>query len=73
MLKPIRSEEQYEDALSRIYSLMQKELEANSKASDELEILSILVKEYEGEHYPVASPHPLEAIKFRMEQMNRVV
>jgi HTH-type transcriptional regulator/antitoxin HigA len=70
MLKPLRNEEQYEDALAKIYSLMQKELEPNSKASDELEILSILVKTYESEHYPIAHPHPLEAIKFRLEQMN---
>jgi HTH-type transcriptional regulator/antitoxin HigA len=42
----------------------------DSKDSDELEILSILVKEYENEHYPVAQPNPLKAIRFRLEQMN---
>lgn len=49
---------------------MQKDIKPDSKESDELEILSILVKEYEIEHYPVAQPNPLEAIKFRLEQMN---
>jgi HTH-type transcriptional regulator/antitoxin HigA len=34
-----------------------------------LEVLSILVKEYEQEHYPLSKPSPLEAIKFRLEQM----
>ena len=70
MLKPIKNEQQYEDALEKVYLLMQKNIKPDSKESDELEILSILVKEYENEYYPVPQPNPLEAIKFRLEQMN---
>ncbi|GGH26822.1 helix-turn-helix domain-containing protein [Sphingobacterium alkalisoli] len=70
MLRPIKNEQQYENTLERIYMLMQKEIKVDSKESDELEILSILTKEYENEHYPVPSPNPLEAIKFRLDQMN---
>lgn len=70
MIKPIKTEEQYDEALARIYVLLQGELEPDSQDSDELELLSILVKEYENEHYPVPKPNPLEAIKFRMEQMD---
>jgi HTH-type transcriptional regulator/antitoxin HigA len=70
MLKPIKNNQQYEDALVRTYSLMQKNIQPDSKESDELEILSILVKEYENEHYPIPKPNPLEAIKFRLDQMN---
>lgn len=70
MLKPIKNNQQYEDVLKRIYMLMQKNIRPDSKQSDELEILSILVKEYENEYYPVPKPNPLEAIKFRLEQMN---
>ena len=69
MLKPVKNKAQYEDTLARIYELMQKDLKPGSKDSDELEVLSILVKEYEQEHYPVSKPSPLEAIKFRLEQM----
>jgi len=69
MLKPIRNKAQYEDALVRIYELMQKDVKPESKDSDELEVLSILVKEYELKHYPMPNPSPLEAIKFRLEQM----
>jgi HTH-type transcriptional regulator/antitoxin HigA len=69
MLKPIKNKSQYEDALVRVYDLMQKSLKPESKESDELEVLSILIKEYELEHYPVPKPSPLEAIKFRIEQM----
>src|SRR4051812_25506885 len=69
MLKPIKNKKQYELALSRIYELMQKDLKKDSKQADELEVLSLLVKEYELAHYPVPKPNPIEAIKFRIEQM----
>ena len=70
MLRPIKNNTQYETSLARIYSLVQKEIKPDTNESDELEILSILVKEYENEHYPVPPPSPLEAIRFRLDQMN---
>jgi HTH-type transcriptional regulator/antitoxin HigA len=69
MLKPIKTKKEYEVALQHIYGLMQKDLKSGSKFSDELEVLSILVEAYEKKHYPIPPPHPLEAIKFRLEQM----
>lgn len=69
MLKPIKNNSQYEGALERAYDLMQLDLVPESKESDELEVLSILIKEYENEHFPVSKPHPLEAIKFRLDQL----
>ncbi|HTD40177.1 MAG TPA: helix-turn-helix domain-containing protein [Mucilaginibacter sp.] len=69
MLKPIKTEEQYNHALARVYELMQKDIKPDSAESDELEILSILVKEFEIERYPVPSPNPIDAIKFRLDQM----
>ena len=41
-----------------------------SAEGDELELLSILIDNYEKIHYPIGLPDPIEAIKFRMEQMN---
>ena len=70
MIKPIKTKKQYKEGLARVYDLMQLDFKPNSKESDELEVLSILVKEYELKHYPVPKPKPLEAIKFRLEQMN---
>ena len=71
MLKPIKNSKQYEDALAQVYSLLQKDLKLNSPESDELEVLSMLVKQYELQHFPVPKPKPLEAIKFRLEQMGK--
>ncbi len=50
-LKPIKNEEQYESYLERIYFLMQNDLKAKSKESNEVEILTILVKNYEDRHF----------------------
>jgi len=69
MTKPIKTEDQYNAALGRVCELMQTEIIENSVESDELEVLSILVKVYENEHYPMPSPNPLEAIKLRLDQM----
>ncbi|MFN3997986.1 hypothetical protein [Algoriphagus sp.] len=55
-LKAIKNNNEYEDALERAYDLMQLDLVPESKESDELEVLSILIKEYEKEHFPINLP-----------------
>ncbi len=67
MLKPIKTKKDHEAALARIYTLMQKNVKPGAD-SDELEVLSMLVEAYEIKHYPVPPPHPVEAIRFRLEQ-----
>jgi HTH-type transcriptional regulator/antitoxin HigA len=69
MIGPIKNNEQYDEALAHIYALIQTDVLPDTKESDELEVLSILVKDYEHVHFPVPKPNPLEAIKFRMDQM----
>ncbi|HPG08415.1 MAG TPA: helix-turn-helix domain-containing protein [Saprospiraceae bacterium] len=66
-LKPIRTEEDYDKALARLEDIF--EAEPGTKEGDELEILAMLIEDYEDKHYPIGPPHPIEAIKFRMEQM----
>lgn len=57
MAKRIKTEEQYQDALARLYKLMQNDVKEGSETSDEMEALSILIKDYEMEHYPIPSPN----------------
>ena len=68
MMKPIKNEKQYNNALKRAYQLMQLDLKENSKQSDELELLSLLIEKYEEANYPIDPPHPIDAILFRLEQ-----
>lgn len=70
MLKPIKTEKEYDNALAHVYELMQTDIEEGSAASDELEVLSLLIKEYELIQHPIPHPNPIEAIRFRMEQLN---
>ena len=69
MLKPIKTNKEHEDYLARAYELMQMDLEPNSKESDELEVVSILIEAYEKEHYPIEPPNPIDAILFRIDQL----
>ena len=66
-IKPIKTEEDYEKALERLEKIF--DAKAGSKAGEELEVLSILIDNYEKKYYQIELPDPIEAIKFRMEQM----
>jgi HTH-type transcriptional regulator/antitoxin HigA len=71
--KILKTEQEYNEACERIYTLINitdKAIEANSTEGEEMELLSLLVEKYERDHYPIEAPNPIEAIKFRMEQMN---
>lgn len=67
-LKIIRTEEDYNLAIKRLEDIF--DAPVNSPEGDEADILTILIEKYEDEHYPIAPPDPIEAIKFRMEQMD---
>lgn len=58
----INTEEQYEIALERAYDLMQLDLTEESVELNELELLGVLIEQYEKIHYPIAPPHPIEAL-----------
>jgi HTH-type transcriptional regulator/antitoxin HigA len=66
--KVIKTDKDYQAALSRINELM--DAEPNTPEGDELELLVTLIELYEDKKYPIDIPDPVEAIKFRMEQMS---
>ncbi len=65
-IRPIRTPEDYEEALARIDALWNAA--PGSEKADELEVLATLVDRYEEEHEPIPPPDPIEAILFRLEQ-----
>jgi len=67
-LKPIKSEKDYRNALERLEVIFDSPID--TKEGDEAEILSLLIDNYENEHYPIEAPDPIEAIKIRMEELN---
>jgi HTH-type transcriptional regulator/antitoxin HigA len=67
-LKPIKSENDYRKALQRLEIIF--DAPVDSIEGDEAEIRSLLIENYENEHYPIEAPDPIEAIKIRMEELN---
>ena len=69
-LKPIYNETDYNHALDRVDELMELNPPLGSKESNELEVLVLLIEKYEEKAWAISEPDPIEAIKYRMEQMN---
>jgi len=67
-IKPLKTESDYREALGRMEEIF--DAEPGTPEGDELEILGILLDHYEESCVPVDFPDPVEAIRFRMEQMN---
>jgi len=66
-LRLIKTKKDYEKALKHLEVVF--DARPGTKEGDELEVLSLLIENYEEEHFPIEAPDPIEAIKFRMEQM----
>ena len=66
-IKPIRTKTDYRAALKEIETLMSAR--AGTPEGERLDVLVTLVEAYEKKHYRFDLPDPVEAIKFRMEQM----
>ncbi len=66
-MKVIKTETEYNQALERLEEIFDAKL--GTAEGDELEVLSILIDKYESEHHAIDLPDPIEAIKFRMEQL----
>ncbi len=67
-IKVLKTEEEYTLALKRLEEIFHAPID--SMEGDEADLLSIIIEKYENEHYPIEAPDPIEAIKFRMEQMD---
>ena len=66
-IKPIHNELDYQKALARIQEIF--DAKPGTQEGDELEVLGILVENYEKQHFSIEAPNPLEAVTFRMEQL----
>jgi HTH-type transcriptional regulator / antitoxin HigA len=66
-IRPIKTEKDYNFSIKRIEELWSSK--KDTPEGDELDLLVTLVESYEMKHYPIPPPDPIDAIKFRMEQM----
>lgn len=66
-LKLLKTKKDYQAALNRLEIIF--DAKPGTPQGDELEMMGFLIEKYEQEHFPVEFPDPVEAIKFRMEQL----
>jgi HTH-type transcriptional regulator/antitoxin HigA len=67
-ISPIRTKANYESVLAEVSKLVDLDPKAGTPNGDRLEVLSILIEDYESKRFPIDSPNPIDAIRFRMEQ-----
>lgn len=65
--RPIKTAEQYEEAKAIIFSLMDSE--PGTPETDLLEVISILVHDYEQREFPVEDLDPIDAINYQMDEL----
>ena len=70
MNKVIKNKTQYEETLFALEELLDRDPAPGTPENEELELLALLIQDYESRQFEFASPTPIEAIKFRMEQQN---
>lgn len=66
-LKLIKTKKDYQNALAKLEVIFDSK--PGTSEGDELEVLGMLIDKYEQEHFPIDFPDPIEAIKFRMDQL----
>lgn len=71
-VKPIRTEHEYDEAISRIDQLLDKNPTSGTPEDDELDVLSTLMEAYEDKHYPTLPLDPINAIRAAMEERGMV-
>jgi len=65
----IKTEAEYEELLAEFRALMMKDPAANTSEGDRLELLGLLLQEYEAKNFSLGPTDAVDAILFRMEQM----
>jgi HTH-type transcriptional regulator / antitoxin HigA len=66
-IKPIKTKKDYEAALKKVDELFDSK--PNTPDGDMLDVLVTLIEAYERKHFAISPPDPIEAIRFRMDQL----
>jgi HTH-type transcriptional regulator/antitoxin HigA len=67
MIRPLRSEADYDAALIEIERYFDKPPKAGSPAADRFDLLALVIEDYERKNWPIDPPNPVDAIRYRME------
>ena len=67
IIRPLRSEREYEAAVDEIERYFDTEPKKGSPDADRFDLLALLIEDYERKHWPIDPPHPVDAIRYGME------
>jgi HTH-type transcriptional regulator/antitoxin HigA len=67
MIRPIRSEADYEAAIDEVEHFFEDEPEPGTPEADRFDLLALVIEDYEKRRWPVDPPDAVDAIRFGME------
>jgi HTH-type transcriptional regulator/antitoxin HigA len=67
MIRPIRNEAEYDQALEEIEQYFENEPKPGAPEADRFELLALVVEDYERKRWPIEPPETIDAIRYRME------
>ncbi len=67
-IEVIKNKTQYHSYLNRFEDIFLAK--SNTSEGKEAQLLALVIKDYEDKNFVISSPDPVEAIKYRMEQLN---
>lgn len=69
-IQPVRTPADHAHAMARLLECLETDPEPGTRAADEAEVWAVLIEKYESEQFPVELPSPIDAIRFRMDQLD---
>src|SRR5437868_11306837 len=67
MLRPLRSEADYDAAMEEIERYFEREPKPGTPQADRFDLLALIIEDYERKHWPINPPDAIDAIRYRME------
>lgn len=67
IVRPLRSQSDYETALKEIERYFEDEPKHGTPEADRFDLLALIIEDYERRNWPIEPPHPIDAIRYRME------
>ena len=67
LIRPIRSEADYDEALGEIEQYFENEPKAGTPEADRFDLLALVIEDYERRRWPIEPPDTIDAIRYRME------
>jgi HTH-type transcriptional regulator/antitoxin HigA len=68
-LKIIKTKKQYEQSLDWVDVQFEHKVKSNTPQGEKLQVALLLIKQYEDANYPIPLPDPIDAIKFKMDEL----